>query len=132
MFKLEIDQHTADIRQHIFDSINDYEGSRAEELHQNLFNTDYWIIGAWKAQQWIGEHVFDVMEAIREYEQSNFGEVSTKLHEPEHVANMWAYILGEKAIYEATNAADIELDGELTKDMITKILNGLKEVTNEK
>jgi len=124
---IKIDQHTADVRQHIFDSINDYEGSRAEELHQNLFNTDYWIIGTWKAKQWIGKHVFDVIEAIREYELDNFGEVSTEFYEPEKVANMWAYILGEKAIYEAIDAADIELDGTLTKNMISKLLNGLKK-----
>ncbi len=48
-----------------------------DDLHHNAFNTDYYIIGTYKAKQWLGDMVFEVIEHIREYEQFHFGEVNT-------------------------------------------------------
>ena len=31
-----------------------------EDLHHELCNTDYFIIGTYKAKQWLGDYVFDV------------------------------------------------------------------------
>ena len=44
--------------------------------------------------------MFNVIDHIKEYEQSNFGEVSTDFSEPEHVVNMYAYIIGEIVVQE--------------------------------
>ena len=65
-------------------------------------NQNYFIIGYWKAEQWLKKDngsVFEAIETIREYEQSNFGEVSTDFSSSENVANMLAYILGEEILY---------------------------------
>ena len=43
-------------------------GSYLDELHFFLFNQDYFIIGNWKAQQWLGDNLFKVIEHIKEYE----------------------------------------------------------------
>ena len=70
------------------------------ELHNEIFNTDYYIIGTYEAKQWLSDKVFDVIDYIKEYEESNFGEVTTDLSEPEKVVNMYVYILGEEILYE--------------------------------
>tara|TARA_R110002020_G_scaffold141563_1_gene313292 strand:+ start:1190 stop:1525 length:336 start_codon:yes stop_codon:yes gene_type:complete len=70
-----------------------------EELHHECFNTDYYIIGTYKATQWLGEEVFNVIEYIKEYENNNFGEVTTDFSDPEKIVNMYVYIIGEKIVY---------------------------------
>ena len=44
--------------------------------------------------------VFEVIEHIREYEQLQFGEVNTDFSAPEHVVNMYTYIIGEEIVQE--------------------------------
>ena len=74
-----------------------------DDLHHYAFNEDYYIIGTYQAKQWLGDHVFDVIETIKEYEQDNFGQVSTDLSCPEKIVNMYAYIVGEQIVYDYTN-----------------------------
>ena len=70
------------------------------ELHNEIFNTDYYIIGTYEAKQWLSDKVFDVIDYIQEYEEDNFGEVYTDVSDPEKVVNMYCYILGEEILYE--------------------------------
>ena len=70
------------------------------ELHNAVFNEDYYIIGTYQATQWLGDRAFEVINIIKDYEQSNFGEVHTDLSSPEAVVNMYAYIVGEVVVYE--------------------------------
>ena len=74
-----------------------------DDLHHYAFNEDYYIIGTYQAKQWLGDHVFDVIETIKEYEQDNFGQVSTDLSCPERIVNMYAYIVGEQIVYDYIN-----------------------------
>tara|TARA_R100001463_G_scaffold14733_2_gene38666 strand:- start:1883 stop:2260 length:378 start_codon:yes stop_codon:yes gene_type:complete len=69
-----------------------------EDLHFHLFNEDYYIIGTYKAKEWLKGYTFDVIEYIKEYEQFNFGECNTNLSCPEAVVNMFAYIRGEELL----------------------------------
>jgi hypothetical protein len=70
-----------------------------EDLHHECFNTDYYIIGTYKAGQWLGDQVFNVIEYIKEYENDNFGEVTTDFSDPEKIVNMYVYIIGEEIVY---------------------------------
>ena len=36
------------------------------ELHNEVFNTDYYIIGTYEAKKWLGDQVFDVIGIILE------------------------------------------------------------------
>ena len=74
-----------------------------DDLHHYAFNQDYYIIGTYQAKQWLSDHVFDVIETIKEYEQDNFGQVSTDLSCPERIVNMYAYIVGEQIVYDYIN-----------------------------
>ena len=67
-----------------------------EDLHNMMYNEDYFIIGTQKAENFLGYDTFNVIRAVQEYEQDNFGEVTTDLGDPEKVANMYAYIRGQE------------------------------------
>ena len=70
------------------------------DLHNEIFNSDYYIIGTYEAKQWLSDKVFDVIDYIKEYEEDNFGEVYTDVSDPEKVVNMYCYILGEEILSE--------------------------------
>ena len=70
------------------------------EIHQKLFNEGYYIIGRYKAIQWLGSDAFECIAAIKDYEAFHFGSVHTDLSDPEKVVNMYAYIIGEEVLQE--------------------------------
>ena len=74
--------------------------SDVSELHHEIFNTDYYIIGRYQAKEWLGTDTFDCIGAIQEYEQGHFGYSVTDISEPERVVNMYVYIVGEEVLYE--------------------------------
>ena len=69
-----------------------------DDLHHHCFNTDYYIIGRYKATQWLGDQVFNVIDHIKNYEKDNFGSVNTDFSESEKVVNMYVYIIGEEIV----------------------------------
>lgn len=77
------------------------------DLHNEIFNTNYFIIGRHKAEEFLQEYgVFAAIEKIQEYELSNFGETYTDLSNPERVANMLYYIIGEEELFELMDGID--------------------------
>lgn len=77
---------------------NGYSGYGCD-LHHEVFNTDYYIIGTYEAKQALTQYgVFEAIEEIQDYEKDHFGEVHTDLSNPEKIANMLYYIKGEEAI----------------------------------
>ena len=71
------------------------------DLHNEVFNTDYYIIGTYQAKQALEEYgVFDAIAKVQEYEMNNFGEVYTDLSDPEKLVNMLWYIIGEEVLFE--------------------------------
>tara|TARA_R100000541_G_scaffold40987_2_gene48455 strand:+ start:353 stop:691 length:339 start_codon:yes stop_codon:yes gene_type:complete len=81
----------------------DFIENHKDDLHHEVFNTDYYIIGTYKAKKWLGDQVFNIIETIKEYEESNFGQVSTDFSEPEKVVNMYVYIIGEEIVADYIN-----------------------------
>ena len=97
-----------EIKSHFEDFINDENNkdfieNNLEDLHHEIFNTDFYIIGRHKASQWLGDQVFNVINFIKEYENDNFGSVNTDFSEPEAVVNMYVYIIGEEIVAEYIN-----------------------------
>jgi hypothetical protein len=97
------------------------------DLHNDIFNMDYFIIGRYEAEQWLIKNVgiFQAIEEIKEYEQDNFGEVNTNLSEAEHVCNVWVYIEGEKVLSESTTLAN-NWDNRLEAEIIDLIIEELE------
>ena len=69
-----------------------------EEI-QSYFN-DYI---AEQDKQWLGDQAFDIINIIKNYEQDNFGKVTTDFSEPEKVVNMYVYIVGEQIVQDYIN-----------------------------
>ena len=101
-----MDAKVAEIKAYILDRIEeaaDYDLDQLKEpydLGNEIYNTDYYIVGTYQAKQWLGTDVFEVIEAIKYYEQSEFGEVNTDFSSPEAIVNMFVYIIGDQNIYD--------------------------------
>ena len=96
----------------------------ASDLHHYLCNEDYFIIGSYKAKKFLNDDAFEAIEMIKNYEQSNFGEVSTDLSDPEKVVNMFAYIVGEYILSESdhlTSRCGNKLDEDDLKTIHSEI-----------
>ena len=91
-----------DVKDYIIQQLNDDVGldQNINELHHYLLNEDYFIIGYYEAEKWLKkDSIFNAIDKIKEYEQFNFGQVTTDLSSSESVANMLAYILGEEILF---------------------------------
>ena len=75
-----------------------YPNSYLDDLHYYAFNQDYYIIGTYQAKQWLGDQAFDIINIIKDYEQDNFGQVTTDFSCAEKVVNMYVYIVGEEIV----------------------------------
>lgn len=106
---------------------NGYSGYYCD-LHNEVFNTDYYIIGTYKAKEALKQYdVFKAIEKVKDYEELNFGEVTTDISDPEKLANMLYYIIGYDVIsdmYEIKefndnwdNVADEETNAIIVKQL---------------
>ena len=123
-----------DVKDYIIDQLESDVGldQHISDLHHYLLNEDYFIIGSYRAEQWLKKDdssIFEAIETIREYEQSNFGQVSTDLSSSENVANMLAYILGEEILYnnDTYNLFTRFHNEYLTEDKRDLLIDSLKE-----
>ena len=91
------------VREYILDRLEEGWGEEryACDLHHYLVNEDYFIVGTWQAEQFLGDAVWDAIRMIQDYEEENFGECATDLSSPENVANMFAYVVGEEILGES-------------------------------
>jgi hypothetical protein len=113
-----------EVKAYAVEKLADLQVSRiiGAELHNEIFNTDYYIIGRYQAKEWLGDHVFEAIDLIKEYEQENFGQVSTDLSDPEKVVNMYVYILGEQMLSESKTLHSMnKWDETLTDDDLKAI-----------
>jgi len=96
------------------------------DLHNELFNTDYFIIGTYSASRWLESNVgvFQAIEEIKEYEMDNFGLVSTDFSSPEAVCNMYVYIQGEEVLNSSDTLQD-KWNDKLTDEDLNNIIEEL-------
>ena len=100
-----------EIKAHFDDFINDENNkdiikNNIDDLHHEIFNTDFYIIGRKKASDWLGDQVFNIINFIKEYENDNFGSVNTDFSEPEAVVNMYVYVIGEEIVQDYRDQLD--------------------------
>ena len=92
-----INNYLEENRDYLKDNLGRY--SDINELHNMIFNTDYFLIGYYQCEQWLKDKAFECIGIIQDYEKDQFGEVSTDLSSSENVVNMYAYIVGEELLY---------------------------------
>ena len=116
-----------EIKDYAIEGLENLKGQNPEcsDVHNEIFNMDYYIIGTYKAKEWINKFgTFDVIGEIVDYETVHFGEVYTDCADPEKVANMFAFIKGEEILYES-KTYDKLYDKKLGDEDLQQIINEL-------
>ena len=118
-------------REQIIEALKDGFNGYYSDLHHEVFNTDYYIIGTYKAKEALKEYdVFEAIEKVQTYEKDHFGEVYTDLSDPEKLVNMLYYIIGEEVLYEMMDgieAWDDNWNNQADEETSAKILEELGE-----
>ncbi len=103
------------------------DGTDGADLHHELWNTDYYIIGTHKAQEWIDKYYgFSAVSEVTGYEKEQFGETYTDISSPENVANMLAYICGEEVL-NCSKTLDRRWNKRLDNEDINEIIQEITE-----
>ena len=116
----------AELKEMIKDTLEYFDGNICD-LHHEVFNTDYFIIGTYRAKEWLKANygVFEAIDTIQEYEDSQFGERYTDLSDPEKVCNMLVYILGEEILQDIKAVSD-NWNEDMTDEIKQEILEELE------
>ena len=115
----------------IKETLESYNGYYCD-LHNEVFNTDYYIIGTYEAEKALEQYgTFEAIRKIQEYENDNFGEVLTDLSDPEKISNMLYYIVGNEAIqdlYEYSETFSENENSSATVENSDKIIQDINEL----
>ncbi len=92
----------------IIEALQDGYNGHYCDLHNEVFNTDYYIIGTYQAKEALKEYdLFEAIDKVQTYEKENFGEVYTDMSDPEKLINMLYYIIGEEVLYEMMDGIEV-------------------------
>ena len=101
------------------------------DLHNEVFNTDYYIIGTYQAKEALKEYdVFEAIEKVQTYEKDNFGEIYTDLSDPEKLINMLYYIIGEEVLFEMMDGIEAfheNWNNQVDQETNAEILKAIKK-----
>ena len=100
----------------ILDTLRDNPNIDPEQIFENTFNQDYYIIGTKEAEDALYNSkwgVFGAIAAITDYENEELGSVNTDLTNPEKIANMLEYMVGQDVWSELAEAFEDETDIDL-------------------
>jgi len=107
---------------------NGYIGYYAD-LHDHVFNSDYYIIRTSEAKEALEEYgIWDAIGKVKTYEEDNFDKIYTDLSDPVRVINMLYYIIGEEVLCEMldnsetlsenwNNPADEETNAKILEEL---------------
>ena len=101
------------------------------DLHNEVFNKDYYVTGTAEAKNILGEgeNIFNAIGRIYTYERDTFGEVFTDLANPVKIVNMLFYIIGEEIMYnngEFSKILDEHWDEYADEEMNAELIKVLK------
>lgn len=119
--------------ENIMERLEDYSGCYCD-LHNDVFNTDYYIIGTYQAKEELKEYdVFEAIGLVQNFGIELFGGVYTDLSDPESLINMVYYIIGQEVFGEMiTNIPEFVDNWNNVADDETnkKIIEGMKKLYN--
>jgi hypothetical protein len=79
------------------------EALQDDDLHFKVYNSDYFIVGYYNAEQWLIDnernYTFDVLEYVQNQEEIADGTIE-KIDNAERLVNLYAYWLGYEVIAE--------------------------------
>ena len=120
-----------EIKETLLDNLDGYKGIEDytfEEVLNDLFNNDYYIIGYKEAADALEEYgVFNALEEVQQFDVENFGEWNTDYTDPEKVATMLEYIHANEYMQDMLDRAGLYLEDETTTENVNKLIKTLKE-----
>lgn len=120
-----------EIKETLLDNLDGYEGINGytfEDVFNDLFNSDYYIIGYREAADALEEYgIFNALEEVQQFDVESFGHWDTDYTDPEKVANMLEYIHASKYMQDMLDDAGLYLDDETTTENVGKFIETLKE-----
>ena len=105
-----------------------YDGHYCD-LHNEVFNMDYYVTGTTEAENILGKDVFNAIGRIYTYEKDNFGEIYTDLSDPIKIVNVLFYIIGEEIMYnngEFSKILDEHWDEYADEEINAELIKALK------
>ena len=120
-----------EIKEILLDNLDGYKGIDSytfDDVFNDLFNSDYYIIGYKEAEEALQEYgVFKALEEVQEFDVENFGHWDTDYTDPEKVANMLEYIHANEYMQDTLVDAGLYLEDETTTENVNKFIETLKE-----
>lgn len=120
-----------EIKETLLDNLDGYEGIADytfEEVLNDLFNSDYYIIGYREAEDALKDYgIFKALEEVQEFDVETFGEWDTDYTDPEKVANALEYIHASEYMQDTLVDAGLYLEDETTTENVNKFIETLKE-----
>lgn len=120
-----------EIKETLLDNLDVYEDIDSytfEDVFNDLFNSDYYIIGYREAEDALKEYgIFKALEEVQEFDVENFGEWDTDYTDPEKVANMLEYIHASEYMQDMLNRVGLDLSDETTTENVNRLIETLKE-----
>ena len=104
-----------ELQEDFLERLHEYIDSKSDEkieindLHHEMYNMDYYIIGYYQSEQWLKEHNVSVFEGINfciEQENENFGESNTDFKNSETLVNHIVYWVSQEIIYDSLSGLD--------------------------
>lgn len=120
-----------EIKETLLDNLDGYKGIEDytfDDIFNDLFNSDYYIIGYKEAENALKEYgIFKALDEVQQFDVENFGEWNTDYTDPEKVANMLEYIHASEYMRDMLNRAGLYLEDETTIENVEKFIKTLKE-----
>ena len=107
------------IKDEIKDMIMDYENVYGCDLAYEMYNNDYYIIGTYKAKQFLKEYFDDMIECLEQYEEE-LGETYPDITNSEKLATLLALSVAEDVLCES-KTLDEYWDCRLTEENLEAI-----------
>lgn len=115
----------------IIDALEDGYSGYYCDLHNEVFNTDYYIVGTHEAKEALKEYdVFEAIDKVQTYEKEQFGGIYTDLSDPEKLINMLYYTIGIEvlgALMDGVDAWEEHWGHVATEDTNRAILDAIKD-----
>ena len=107
------------IKDEIKDMIMDYEDVYGCDLAHEMYNNDYYIIGTYKARQFLKKYFDDMTECLEQYEEE-VGETYPDITNSEKLATLLALSVAEDVLCES-KTLDEYWDCRLTEENLEAI-----------
>ena len=120
-----------EIKETLLDNLDGYEGIKDytfDDVFNDLFNSDYYIIGYKEAENALKEYgIFKALDEVQQFDVENFGEWDTDYTDPEKIANILEYIHANEYMQDVLADVGLYLEDETTTENVNELIKTLKE-----